>query len=314
MKYRILVVIILVILSMGFIYLNTRNKSSWTHFSDAPSIPVRSEHVIRYPVIPLLKDELPKDELSQSLSQASGETHVLALEVIMNWIKNQHILTEVDRDTLLDYLAQSKPETLGVGEWEERVNELLNLLRCQPEGVPGLADLLIHMVTNDSDPVMRMYALQHLAMWIPDEPVADNRIAMVDLLQRLAQTSGDPLAGSAVLFLNDLANQSGNLVDTIVADEIIERAALRIVDDGLSSPDVRITALHTCAARGMQNSAPAARLIAADTSMMIPLRKAAIFTLGELGNAEDREMLESLATSNPALAAATAPALKKLKL
>ena len=293
----------------AFVYLSFINKSSEFRSSEITEIRLNSKEIRPNSAIPLLKDEL-----SQSLSDVSGETHVRALEVIMDWIKNQQVLTEEDRDALLDYLSKSKPETLVSGEWAERVNELLNLLRCQPEGVPGLADLLIHMVTNDPDPVLRMYALQHLAMWIPDEPVAGNRIAMLNLLQRLAETSGDPLAGSAVLFLNDLSKQSGNLSDTKLADGIIERAALRIVNDASSSPDVRIAALHACAARGMQDAASASRLIAADTSLMIPLRKAAIFTLGELGNIQDRDLLESVASSNPTLVSATAPALEKLKL
>jgi hypothetical protein len=233
--------------------------------------------------------------------------------MIMDWIKQQQILTDEERKDLLAYLAQSKPGSLSADEWEERVNELLNLLRCQPEGVPGLADLLIHIVSSDPDPVLRMYALQHLAMWIPNEPAVKNRVAMIDLLKRLANTPGDELAGSAVLFLNDQA-QLPRSNDALVSDEMIERAALRLVNDKLSRPDVRITALHACAARRMQDAAPTARIIATDPTLMIPLRKAAIYTLGELGNIEDRELLESLASSNPKLAAATAPALKKIQL
>ncbi len=231
----------------------------------------------------------------------------------MEWIRNQQILTKEDCDALLAYISQPKPEALKEGEWQERVNEILNFLRGQSGGVVGLADLLRHMVVEDPDPVMRMYALQHLSMWVPEEPVAENRAAMIALLKRLAETPGDPLAGSAVLFLDDLS-RNPNLADVEkVSGTVIETQALRLAEDAKSKPDVRITALHTCAARGLSDAAPAARRIAADNSLMIPLRKAAIYSLGQLGSAEDQAFIESLGKTSEVLTEATIPALKSLR-
>ena len=270
--------------------------------------PIKPTTNIKRPASPL-----PPEDVAKSLSEVSGEAHTVALDEIIGWIKNQQVLTEEDRETLLAYISQAKPGTLKAGEWEERVNEILNFLRGQPGGAPGLADLLRRIVVDDPDPVMRMYALQHLSMWVPDEPVAENRAAMIALLKRLAETPGDPLAGSAVLFLDDLSRNPSLADVEKVATEVIETQALRLVGSTTSKPDVRITALHTCAARGMKDAAPAARSIAADNSLMIPLRKAAIYSLGELGSSEDRALLESLASSDPTLAEAARPALKRLR-
>ncbi len=237
----------------------------------------------------------------------------MALDEIIGWIRSQQVLTYEDRETLLAYISQSKPESLQAGEWAERVNEILNFLRGQPSGVPGLADLLGRLAVSDPDPVMRMYALQHISMWVPEEPEAENRAAMIALLKRLAESPDDPLAGSAVLFLDDLS-RNPNLADVEkVSGTVIETQALRLAEDAKTKPDVRITALHTCAARGLIEAAPAARRIAADPSLMIPLRKAAIYSLGQMGSAEDQAFIESLSKTSEVLTEATIPALKSLR-
>lgn len=308
MKYSVIIVGCIAIAALGAVLLFNRIDTPAPLPASVPTVPVRPPTELIRPVSPLLPEDI-----SRSVSAVSGEAHKVALEEIMGWVRNQQVLTDDDRDTLLAYISQSKPESLKAGEWEERVNEMLNFLRGQPGGVPGLADLLRRMVVADSDPVMRMYALQHLSMWVPDEPMPENRAAMIDLLKRLAETPGDPLAGSAVLFLDDLSRNPSLPDIEKVAGELIETQALRLAEDSGTKPDVQITALHTCAARGMKDAAPAARLIAANESLMIPLRKAAIYSLGELGSAGDQVLLESLAASDPTLAEAATPALKRLR-
>jgi len=135
--------------------------------------------------------------------------------------------------------VKPKPETLEAGEWEERVNEILNLLRSQPGGVPGLANLMLKMAEENSNPVLRMYALQPIAMWIPDEPSVESCKAMMDCLQRISWLPDDPLAGSAVLFLNDL-QRNGSLPEGMSADGMIGETALRIASYATACPDVRM--------------------------------------------------------------------------
>ena len=254
----------------------------------------------------------PINGRKQTLALGTGEEHAQAFAQLIDWIKQQQVLTPEDRDALLAYLTQSQPPALTSGEWEERVNEILNLLRAQPGGVPGLADLMLQMAEHDPNPVLRMYALQHIALWIPDETVAENRDAMVAYLHTLLKRPNDPLAGSALLFLTDLEH-SGHIPRSAETDAQFHAAAQRLISDSSTRSDVRISVLHACVDRNQSDILPAARAIAADPSQMIPLRKAAIHSIGRMGKAEDIALLESLATENKDLQAATRPALMKLK-
>jgi hypothetical protein len=178
--------------------------------------------------------------------------------------------------------------------------------------VPGLADLMLHMAERDPNPVLRMYALQHIALWIPDETVPEKRGAMVYYLHQLITRPSDPLAGSALLFLTDLEH-SGHIPRSAETEAQFHAAAQRLISDSSTRADVRISVLHACVDRKQSDILPTARAIAADPSQIIPLRKAAIHSIGRMGTVADIALLESLATENKDLQAATSPALKQLK-
>jgi hypothetical protein len=278
----------------------------------SPPVPVIRPVPADYPVVtepPVTP--LPDQEIQRGLSEDTGAEHILALDLILRWIREGKVLTPEDARELLVYAAHPKPISLEDGEWEERVNAILNLLRSQPGGVPGLADTMLGMARAESDGVMRMYVLQHIFLWIPDEPNQENREELTAYLRSIAETPSDAHAGAAVMFLSDLERNSGHPAD-LADEEIITRAALRLVEDTAARPDVRISALHTCTERGTPDALPTAREIAADTTLMIPLRKAAIHCIGELGSPEDRELLERIAATDPVFTAATTPALERL--
>lgn len=265
------------------------------------------------PLVPL-----SPEERDGAFAAEGGEDHRLTQDRILGWIREGRVLSNEDEESLLTFLSQGQPKWMASGEWEERVNEILNLLRSQPGGVPGLAEAMLKMAAEDANPVLRMYALQHIAMWIPEEPSEESRAAMMGYLRKLSWSADDPLAGSAVLFLSDL-ERDGELPEGFAADGEIGETALRIASDATAPPDVRIAALHACVDQGQfadrrrPEIAATARAIAADTSLMIPLRKAAIHTIGRFGGAEDRELLESIAEENRDFMAATKPALERLE-
>ena len=248
----------------------------------------------------------------QTLALGTGEEHAQAFAQLIEWIKQQQVLTPEDREALLAYLTQPQPPALTSGEWEERVNEILNLLRAQPGGVPGLADLMLHMAERDANPVLRMYALQHIALWIPDETVAENREAMVDYLHQLLARPNDPLAGSALLFLTDLEH-AGHIPRSAETDAQFQAAAVRLVTDPATRPDVKISVLHACVDRKQSDILPTARGIATDETQMIPLRKAAIHSIGRMGSTEDLSSLEDMLHDKGELKVAIAAAIKNLQ-
>jgi hypothetical protein len=255
---------------------------------------------------------LSEDEIETGLKLGTGSYHLKSLEVIMTWLRHQEVLASEDQAILLSYLEQEQPTSITSGEWEERVNEILNFLRSQPNGVPGLADLMLHMAEHDPNTVLRMYAMQHIFLWIPDEPDEGKRGEMMSYLKRVADTPSDIHSGAAVMFLSDLELRNDQKQKTS-DEETINLAALRLVENQEVNPAALISALHTCTERGVTDALPVARQLAADETKMIPLRKAAIHAIGRLGEPEDVVFLDKLARAESNLKAAIDPAKKNLQ-
>jgi hypothetical protein len=270
---------------------------------------IRESPSVQYPTI---RNDTSLESRDQTLALGTGYEHSQAFAQLIDWVKLQQVLTPEDRDVLLAYLSQPQPPALKSGEWEERVNEILNLLRAQPGGVPGLADLMLHMAERDANPVLRMYALQHIALWVPDETIVEKREAMIQYLHQLLARPNDPLAGSALLFLTDLEH-AGHIPRSADTDAQFQAAAVRLVTDPATRPDVRISVLHACVDRKQSDILPTTRAIAADETQMIPLRKAAIHSIGRMGDQEDRALLDALALHNKDLIPAVKAALTVLR-
>lgn len=147
--------------------------------------------------IPLLPTSAPvsREELAAALVSGTGDEHRQIQDIIMTWTREGRLLAGEDVAALLAFLDQGQPTGMTAGEWEERVNELFNLLRSQPGEVAGLVPTMLRMAAEDTNPVLRMYALQHIALRLADEPNAENRQAMMDHLGTLAESTQNPLAG-----------------------------------------------------------------------------------------------------------------------
>jgi len=257
------------------------------------------------------RGSVPLDQ--SAMVSETGEPHTRSVDVLHILAKHHQALSSEDIRTLLAFISAAKPGDLSDGEWEERVNVILNALRAQDLYVPGLTDYLLTTAGKHPSRILRLYAMQHLALWYQREPSEGKRREIVALLEKLAEKAGEETAGSAVMFLNDLQREAAATGGEVVKDEVIGRAALRLAADRGAKQDVRISALHTCVERKMPAVLPAARQIAADTSAVIPLRKAAIFSIGQLGTAEDQAMLDKLGADVPDLRPATVPALTTLR-
>jgi len=243
----------------------------------------------------------------------TGEVHSMAVSALVDMVKKHQPLAATDMQTLLAFIGGPKPAGLTDGDWEARVNVILNALRVQETYVPGLTDYLLTTAARHPSRILRLYAMQHLSLWYHRETSEQKRREIVALLESLAEKPGEETAGSAVLFLNDLQRGAAATGGAVVKVEVIDRAALKLAADTSAKHDVRISALHTCVSRNIKEILPAAREIAADTSAVIPLRKAAVYSIGQLGADNDRVLLESLGKKVPDLRPATGPALKNLQ-
>jgi hypothetical protein len=162
----------------------------------------------------------------------SGEDHSMATSSLADLVKQHQTLIPSDIKSLLAFIAAPKPGDLTDGEWEERVNVILNLLRQQAGGgvssgqfqvssgadgaVPGLTEYLLETAEKNPSKVLRLYAMQHLSLWFAKESDPAKRRAMVGLLEKLACEPGGDTAGCAVLMLADMRRKETEDAETPV--------------------------------------------------------------------------------------------------
>jgi hypothetical protein len=96
------------------------------------------------------------------------------------------------------------------------------------------------------------------------------------------------IAGTALLSLYRL---SGKCPEATVSG--IGEKALALAQDGACEVQTRISAVAVCGLTGRTEILPEARILA-QTAEVLPLRLASIAVIGTLGNAQDKELLESL--------------------
>lgn len=291
---------------------------------------------------------LTSPEKDLALSDKTGEGHSLAVSSLVELASLRTQLSASELAELLAFISSPKPANLNDGEWEERVNVILNLLRTQSgvfddgsdgQGgvfagasnrksgyvVPGLSDVLLEMAANNPSKVLRLYAMQHLSLWFPRESDGEKRRQMVELLESISQEARDETAGCAVLMLADMRREEigiGTLdvpnevngIDWKRVDQVIADASQQLVGEKAARADVRISAIHTCVDRKDGTALPAMRQIAEDVKLVSPLRKAAIYAIGQLGNSEDLTLLASLPQDDGNLSLAVLPAQKELEL
>jgi hypothetical protein len=211
---------------------------------------------------------------------------------------------------MMDFVRSPKPRALEEDAWHHRVNSILNAIRVQQRVPTEFADILIDLASRKGDPVLSLYAIQHLSMWLPEEQDSGKQAAIKDLFERLMRTPGDPMAGTAVLLSSDLERQHVEGFEP----EVIEKAALRLVADRKATQDVRISALHACCDRNLSTVLKDARVIAADISEISVLRKAAIHAIGRMGDESDLPLLLEVAKESRHIAAAANPASQRISL
>lgn len=98
---------------------------------------------------------------------------------------------------------------------------------------------------------------------------------------------GDTLAGTALIGLENLARTHAEFDQKLIAEKAVE-----IASDETASTESRLTALRLSSGIASDEVVETARVLA-QTGETVYMRSAAIVTLGEIGTADDRELLES---------------------
>ena len=220
------------------------------------------------------------------------ELHSLAISALVVRANANEQLTPADIQTLLAFISAPKPGDLTDGEWEERVNVILNLLRRQTEDVE----------TEDR----RREDASSLA-----GSGAGHGVTAAATVNPSATSASPVFAEATPGKLRFDSNNDG--IDWTRVDGILETASRRLVGEAGAGVNVRISAVHACVDRKDAGALPDLRKVAADPSLVSTLRKAAIHAIGQLGTAEDMALLDSLPQDDQNLSQALTPAKAALK-
>ncbi len=208
-------------------------------------------------------------------------------------------------------------------------NDILEVLMDQHKMPEGLGQQVVDLFNDpSSDYMWREYCLQFMEpLW--EKMSEDGRqrteggeqragellkinqqsaIVIQQCLFSALDLRSEDLAGTALLGLNRLAKKQ----EEFDRDEILEKA-VEMTEDTRASDRCRLTALRVAASGASTNILLVARELAVNAKTDL-LRGAAIATLGDFAEAQDRELLERLAaTGNRQITTAAKAALKKFQ-
>ena len=209
-------------------------------------------------------------------------------------------------------------------------NDVLDRLLRQTQLSEGLGLQMAEMAANPAnDPVWRDYSIQFMGKYYGRFATESGNGGQrsEDGSQRNAEASAihdamfaaldersATLAGTSLIGLELLSRTHDEFDRELIVGKAVEVAA-----DESASPSCRLTAMRMASltskeqgAEGMASIADTTRLLA-QTGETVLLRSAAIVTLGEVGSADDRELLDTFALSdNKQIAAAAQLALQKM--
>jgi hypothetical protein len=251
------------------------------------------------------------------LATGGGEEHSVAVERAQRLVKGDDPSPGTE-DDLRAFVSGEKPDGLSSGEWQERVNVILNTLRGQVASTGDcareLTQVLLDMAGANPDPVIRTYAMQHLSLWYPRIQDEQDRFLVLELYRQMLNTPGEREAGAALQSLADLSlDQAGcPVMKEFLTRVDLDAAESRMLEDRNVPVAVRISAMQAGESRKAPGVLDSARRIASDPSENGLLRKSAIHCIGEFGSYGDIGLLDLLPRSDGNLSRAVVPALERL--
>jgi len=202
---------------------------------------------------------------------------------------------DVEAMTLfLDFRYEDNAE-LSSAAFDALKNDALVVLLNQKQLPDGLGLKLADMFKDENHSTRwRDYSLQYIAQYYEAvvSPESPEVAAITNAYAAALDTRSEKFAGTALLAVERLSREH-----TEFDREAIGDAALEIALSGDTCHDSRITALRVCAMMNRMEVLPQARILA-QTGAIMPVRLAAIATVGDLGDESDLEYLESLSASD----------------
>jgi hypothetical protein len=274
----------------------------------------------------LAEAEEPGEAVRAVIGLAGKPGDVAARDEAVNRLTRQLASNDVRALRLFLHLHTDGQTALPATAFRSLKNDVLDILLRQDSLPPGLGREMAEMYNDpDADAVWRDYCIQYMPAYFERmgelaatgqsgnaavvDPV-EERGMIRQLCWEATEERTSSLAGTALLSLGELARLDPALV---TKDEVADKA-LEIAQDDNAAAAARMTALSICAAAQKREVVEVARTLA-QVGESVPLRMAAIVTMGNLSHQqEDQELLAALAADkDKEIARAAKLALKKMK-
>lgn len=227
----------------------------------------------------------------------------------------------------VDFLFASlrhKPLSGDEEKWWVVMNEIMENMRKFGVGTDRYSEVLGGLVADPSQPpVVRDYAIQHLAQWLSpaaqdlspgegDEAKRRQAISRIVLAIRDPSSLRTTIPGTGLMALVDISRRLDAAESGKIWNDL--QPFLASVIGGSSEADTatRITAIQAVGIRRETAHLPEIRRLAENEAGDPSVRLSSIASLGFYGNAADREFLTSLSRSGTKYQYAAGAALKKM--
>ncbi|HEY9250167.1 MAG TPA: hypothetical protein VIO38_13590 [Rariglobus sp.] len=195
--------------------------------------------------------------------------------------------------------APGIPTDLTIRQVRALKNDVLNVLCVQAGEEAATAEMLRALYADETqDAGLRDYALQHLVTLIDRNPAIG-----WDTHWTAVESDNPALAATAMLHLAAqlrAQSASANLQPfSPSALQSLSSAALRLAADTTAKDPARTTALQVCGQLKLTAARPLAGEIARSDQAGLPLRIAAVATLGDLGGDETTRAYLTTLTTGP---------------
>lgn len=305
MKFRLTAGACLFGLSLGCVWLISREEKR-----DAPIPPVPSASKRQLPQSP--KKRIPQLSSLED-SNLHWEDRVKAVRDLPNPLDSPTV------EMLFAFLQN--PPAGKKSDWYLVCNEIMEVLR-KYNHLPGIytARNLSLIQSTGADPVIRDYSAQHLAQWIsgidPSACEQDPGKASAAFAAMCEEASNPAnghltLAGTTLNGLADAVINGNSLMQQERGN--VGLLALKILDSPQEhfSNLNRATAIQVAARLQVPELPERCRALVSNSLVSADLRLSAIAALGLVGEAKDRELLESFA-SNETFKFAAAAAVERV--
>lgn len=183
--------------------------------------------------------------------------------------------------------SQAVPPGLSLGSWHHLVNDIWNILAKTDS--KAFETHLRKVAEKTSDPVIRDYALQHLA-----HNSANPSASAIRTLEDGIQSSDRTIAGTSLLGLAAISAKSNDPAEKESLQSRVREQAIRIARDETASTPSRLTALSLCVDLNESTILPEVRRLLADPTTEPQLLLVAVRALGTLGDESDQQLLETI--------------------